>query len=343
MSVWSDQVFLTGGIVTRTPLRETLPDIVRRVGRQVGYAAGTTLDAARYVVHDTVCQSVDDPRVWTDRVNDQCITVGWAGYDAKTCWLPPEHFLAQTLGGALAHACRIGPLSGEGPDGKLLVRLREQPGAWEVEHVLVTMQQREETAFVDLVDGVVDVLGYTYAEMRRHDRRWTVRPDDIEVLANPNGPLVNGGSEGDNGQTSRKLVIDYYGPRVAIGGGALAGKDFSHIDRAAAYGAREAAVRAVATGARECRIVLAYAPNLDAPLEVTWEMDGRGDRCQDAWFAHSALRERYTADLWSPGLSRGRHFADVTAPWNTSRSPNRRHAPVTEHDVAGLQQRHPRV
>ena len=29
--------------------------------------------------------------------------------------------------------------------------------------------------------------------------------------------------------------MDYYGPRVPIGGGALSGKDLSHIDRAGAY------------------------------------------------------------------------------------------------------------
>ena len=76
-----------------------------------------------------------------------------------------------------------------------------------------------------------------------------VSPDDIEapaeeidVLVNPNGPLLNGGSQGDNGQTGRKLVMVYYGPRVPIGGGALSGKDLSHIDRAAASSARQAAL-----------------------------------------------------------------------------------------------------
>ena len=55
-------------------------------------------------------------------------------------------------------------------------------------------------------------------------------------MINPNGPLLNGGSDGDNGQTGRKLVMDYYGPRVPIGGGALSGKDPRHIDRVGARG-----------------------------------------------------------------------------------------------------------
>ena len=52
---------------------------------------------------------------------------------------------------------------------------------------------------------------------------------------------MNGGSDGDNGQTGRKLVMDFYGTRVAIGGGALSGKHLTHIDRCGAYAAREAA------------------------------------------------------------------------------------------------------
>ena len=30
-------------------------------------------------------------------VNDQSVVNGWAGYDAKVRYLPPEHFLANTL------------------------------------------------------------------------------------------------------------------------------------------------------------------------------------------------------------------------------------------------------
>ena len=69
-------------------------------------------------------------------------------------------------------------------------------------------------------------------------------------MLNPNGPLLNGGSDGDNGQTGRKLVMDYYGPRVPIGGGALSGKDPTHIDRVGARRAREMALREVSEGAR---------------------------------------------------------------------------------------------
>jgi S-adenosylmethionine synthetase len=47
-----DQVFLTGGIVTRKPLRRALPDIMRAVGRGIGYVAGNAVDAD-HEVRDT--------------------------------------------------------------------------------------------------------------------------------------------------------------------------------------------------------------------------------------------------------------------------------------------------
>ena len=64
-------------------------DQVRTTGRRIGYVASNTIDADRYEVHDTVCQSREDPRTWTDRVNDQSIAIGWAGYDQKVAWPPP--------------------------------------------------------------------------------------------------------------------------------------------------------------------------------------------------------------------------------------------------------------
>ena len=57
--------------------------------------------------------------------------------------------------------------------------------------------------------------GATYrSEAQADDARWSGSLDDTVLLINPNGPLISGGSDGDNGQTGRKLVMDYCGPRV---------------------------------------------------------------------------------------------------------------------------------
>jgi hypothetical protein len=196
------------------------------------------------------------------------------------------------------------------------VRVRESSDDWRVEQILVTLQQLPDISLLELTARILDDLRDAYARIRAKDRRWTTRYDDIEVLINPNGPLLNGGSDGDNGQTGRKLVMDYYGPRVAIGGGALSGKDMSHIDRAGAYAARHAALHAVQTGAGECRVTVAYAPNRDVPLDVVYEMDQRAEQLPAAWFAHSAVRERYRGGAFVAALGRGGHFIDAGLAWN---------------------------
>ncbi|MBK9705064.1 MAG: methionine adenosyltransferase domain-containing protein [Betaproteobacteria bacterium] len=136
----------------------------------------------------------------------------------------------------------------------------------------MTLQQRPETAFVDLCTAIAGTLEDAYRRIRLADRRWCAAWDDVELMLNPNGPLLNGGSDGDNGQTGRKLVMDYYGPRIPIGGGALYGKDPTHIDRVGARRAREMAMGEVRNGAGECLVRLTYAPGVPEPIDVATEI-----------------------------------------------------------------------
>ena len=71
---------------------------------------------------------------------------------------------------------------------------------------------------------------------------------DFEVLVNPTGRFVNGGSFADCGVTGRKLACDTYGGVGHIGGGAMSGKDPSKVDRSGAYMARKIAVDIVRAG-----------------------------------------------------------------------------------------------
>ena len=268
MAVWSDQVFLTGGVCTRRPIPVDFADVVVDTGVAIGYTAGNHIDARKYKVTDTVCRVIDDPGKWTAHVNDQAICIGWAGYDAKVDWLPIEHWLAREFRDALFASCRSGRLAGQGPDGKLIVRVREEGARWMLEHVLVTLQQRPQTPFLDVCTGIAATLEEAYRRIRHADRRWCAPWSEVELMLNPNGPLLNGGSDGDNGQTGRKLVMDYYGPRIPIGGGALYGKDPTHVDRVGARVARERALRAVREGAQECLVRITYAPGVTEPIDV---------------------------------------------------------------------------
>jgi len=50
--------------------------------------------------------------------------------------------------------------------------------------------------------------------------------------------MINAMFQGDAGLTGRKIIVDTYGGWGAHGGGAFSGKDFTKVDRSAAYAAR---------------------------------------------------------------------------------------------------------
>ena len=92
-----------------------------------------------------------------------------------------------------------------------------------------------------------------------------------DIYTNPAGDWSIGGFDSDTGLTGRKLLIDNYGPRYAIGGGAFSGKDATKVDRSAAYMARRIAVdllnRNLDLG--EVSVELAYAIGVAKPVEFS--------------------------------------------------------------------------
>ena len=88
-----------------------------------------------------------------------------------------------------------------------------------------------------------------------------------EYLINPAGEWTHGGFDADTGLSGRKLIIDNYGPEIAIGGGSFSGKDATKVDRSGAYMARFAAKNLVAAGyGKEVWVSVAYAIGLPEPL-----------------------------------------------------------------------------
>ena len=66
----------------------------------------------------------------------------------------------------------------------------------------------------------------------------SILPNSKEILINPTGRFVIGGPDGDTGLTGRKIIVDTYGGAAPHGGGAFSGKDYTKVDRSAAYIAR---------------------------------------------------------------------------------------------------------
>jgi len=93
---------------------------------------------------------------------------------------------------------------------------------------------------------------------------------DTKFHINPCGNFVIGGPMGDAGLTGRKIIVDTYGGWGAHGGGAFSGKDYTKVDRSAAYAARWVAKSLVKAGlCKRCLVQVSYAIGVAEPLSVT--------------------------------------------------------------------------
>jgi len=98
----------------------------------------------------------------------------------------------------------------------------------------------------------------------------------------PSGRFVIGGPQSDAGLTGRKIIVDTYGGWGAHGGGAFSGKDYTKVDRSAAYAARWVAKSIVTAAlARRCLVQVSYAIGVSKPLSLHVETYGSG-RVPDA-------------------------------------------------------------
>lgn len=141
---------------------------------------------------------------------DQGIMTGYATRETDT-FMPKEYELARQLCQAVYEQYPY--------DGKTQVTLTADG---EVQSVVCSFQNAPTTELSTLVKRVIG--------------------DAKEYHINPAGDWSQGGFDADAGLTGRKIIVDNYGPEIAVGGGAFSGKDPSKVDRSAAYMARRIAV-----------------------------------------------------------------------------------------------------
>lgn len=138
-------------------------------------------------------------------------------------------------------------------------------------------------------DGSIDSIVASFQNVDKKELEHLVREfikdnnleGKLELHINPAGDWHQGGFDADTGLTGRKLIVDNYGPRVAIGGGCYSGKDPSKVDRSAAYMARRIAVDYLKKRhAHEVLVRLAYAIGYAEPLEKTVIIDGKPEEIE---------------------------------------------------------------
>ena len=190
-----------------------------------------------------IAQGVD-----TGGAGDQGIMKGYATSETPV-FLPLEYVLARNL---CQKIFAVYPY-----DGKTQVTVKDG----KVTTVVASFQNTKSKELLALVKKVIKAEEY---------------------LINPAGEWSQGGFDADSGLTGRKLVVDNYGPEVAIGGGAFSGKDYTKVDRSGAYMARRIAVdllkkeikgqKGKKLGPTEVFVKLAYAIGKKEPVMAVAEI-----------------------------------------------------------------------
>lgn len=229
-------VFVTGE-VTSLAKNVDVKAIVHRL-------AGDDMNVYEHLVHQSgeIAQGVD-----TGGAGDQGIMIGYATSETPEL-LPLEVVLSRRLNEYLYKKWPH--------DGKTQVTLLDDK----------------------IVSVVASFQHAPQKDLRAAVKKWLESQDaaaDVTLHINPSGDWDQGGFDADAGLTGRKLIVDNYGPRISIGGGAFSGKDATKVDRSAAYMARKVAVDYLRQrDAKEVFVRLAYAIGVAEPLEASVIIDG---------------------------------------------------------------------
>ena len=321
VAIHRNRVFITGRIACQDAQGIDVDKIVRDVYRSAGYGKDWYPLPEELIVEPYLCLGPleDGEAQFRELSDDQAICIGYANNLVQTNHLPVEHWLVGKLARRL-HALRLEvPALELGPDGKVMVLVREDGACWSLESFSCSLQQRASADDVALHRAVRLAIA---DELQKLSSILPGLSPDLpaQLTVNGAGAFEVGGPEGDNGLSGKKLVMDAYGPRVAIGGGAWSGKDFFKADRAGGLHARRLAKFIVQLGlATEARVTLHWFPG-DREARVLDIETPPGQsvaapqiaRCMDLSLARSG--ETFRVDNLLE-VARWGHFEKADYPW----------------------------
>ncbi|KAF6208394.1 hypothetical protein GE061_016848 [Apolygus lucorum] len=198
---------------------------------------------------------------------DQGLMFGYATNETEEC-MPLTVVLAHKLNERLSELRRNGEFWWARPDTKTQVTCEYKfiGGACvptRVHTVVVSTQHSDKISLNELRDAVRDKVVHTVIPAKYID-------SNTIIHINPCGEFVLGGPQCDAGLTGRKIIVDTYGGWGAHGGGAFSGKDFTKVDRSAAYAARWVAKSLVKAGLlKRCLVQVSYAIGVAEPISIT--------------------------------------------------------------------------
>ena len=298
-AVHTDHVFIDGRIAAgraASPLaatcavsNEEIEEIARNVYREAGYGGVWIHAPEKLKVIQNVCLEPlsDDERAIRSLSDDQNIVTGYACNHPETDYLPPAHFIANYIGRKV-DGWRRTVSDKFGPDFKVMVdishaearrrgdgensatpRLRVSNGFWSKykwNRLTLSIQHAPGVFAAEQHELVLPVVSGALAELEARGLAGISNLPLENFILNGMGDFIVGGPEGDNGLSGKKLAVDFYGPEIPIGGGAICGKDPHKVDVAGAFRARELARRLLKErGGSAVTVRLGWTPGDAAP------------------------------------------------------------------------------
>lgn len=198
---------------------------------------------------------------------DQGLMFGYATDETEEC-MPLTIILAHKLNRQLADGRRDGTLPWARPDSKTQVTVEYaiKDGSCiplRVHTIVISCQHSPDVLIEKLRQDLLEHVIKPVVPAKFLD-------DNTIYHLNPSGQFIIGGPQGDAGLTGRKIIVDTYGGWGAHGGGAFSGKDYTKVDRSAAYAARWVAKSLVKAGlCKRVLVQISYAIGIAEPLSIT--------------------------------------------------------------------------
>ncbi len=283
-AVFDNKVFLTGRIAAgkeEVVINELeIKLLVQGVYSMAGYGDKKWHPYPKELeIYQNVCIETlkDDERELRKYSDDQNIVTGYANNDFGSLNLPFEQYLILSIGYNLQEELSK---KGFGPDYKILGEIDYENGEYSWDRLTISVEHNYKVQkdysyiYKDVKETIINVLNDPFLNCPDSIRNI----DPLKIYVNGAGDFIIGGPNGDNGLSGKKLVVDFYGPRIPIGGGAICGKDPHKIDYCGAIAARELALNLVEKyNYKEVHTRLAWSPGEEEPYLIeAYEVDDFG-------------------------------------------------------------------
>lgn len=160
VAIHRTHVTVTGRIACKDAEAIDVPALVRDVYLTAGYGTGWHPAPEELEITSQLCLGPleDGEAEFRDVSDDQAICIGYAVNIPETNYLPPEQWLVRRLSQRLYGLRLEQPQLELGPDGKVLILLREENRTWALDQFSCSLQQREHASDVALHRAVRTTL-----------------------------------------------------------------------------------------------------------------------------------------------------------------------------------------